>query len=268
MCGKSLFAPWRIDLSRARQAGWYPQVPTKHADVIISHAHKYLFVELPRTGSTAISKELRAHYDGEEILKKHATYRDFLVQASANEKNYFVFSGIRNPLDKILSLYFKYKTDQRGYDNPEIFRRSNPMIAWLMRRQFRFVQSTDASFEEFFRKFYLVPYDDWSSLDHKHLNYVMHFERLSSDFAAVLEKLGLEPVRDLPVVNKTAERKGDFWSYYTPAIQRRAKWVFGPYFKRWGYEFPAEWSAPAPIGAQTAFTLANTLRHAYWRFLR
>ena len=236
--------------------------------MIISHAHKYLFVELPRTGSTAISKELRAHYDGEEILKKHATYRDFLAQATDEEKRYFVFSGIRNPLDKILSLYFKYKTDQRGYDNPDIFRRSNPMIAWLMRRQFRFVQSTNASFEDFFRKFYYVPYDDWSSLDHKHLDYVMHFERLSTDFAEVLNKLGLEPVRDLPVVNKTAEREDDFWSYYTPSIQRRAKWVFGPYFKRWGYEFPAEWRTPTPTGAQFAFTLANTLRHGYWRFLR
>ena len=91
--------------------------------MIISHIHRYLFVELPRTGSSAVSKELILNYDAENILRKHATYRDFLKQASKQEKEYFVFSSIRNPMDKILSLYFKYKTDHRRYDDPETYRR-------------------------------------------------------------------------------------------------------------------------------------------------
>lgn len=236
--------------------------------MIISHKHKYVFVELPRTGSTAISKELREHYDGEAILRKHATYREFLSTASTAEKQYFVFSAVRNPLDKILSLYFKYKTDQRGYDNPDIYQGSNQLIAWLMKKQFRFVQASNASFEDFFRKFYVLPYDDWSSLDHAHLDYVMHFELLSEDFSEVLTMIGLEQVRPLPITNKTAERRDDFWSYYTPEIQSRAQWVFGPYFKRWGYEFPQSWVRSNTVGPGLAFHLTNVFRHVYWRFLR
>jgi hypothetical protein len=129
--------------------------------MIISQKHKYLFVELPRTGSTAVSKELRRHYDGESILKKRATYRDFVAQATAEERSYFTFFSERNPVDK-LSLYFKYKTDQRGYENREIYRRCNPWISRLMRTQFRYVKENDATFSEFCRKFYFLPYDDWT----------------------------------------------------------------------------------------------------------
>lgn len=42
--------------------------------VIISHEHKYVFAELPHTGSTAVSRELRENYAGEKILGKHSTY--------------------------------------------------------------------------------------------------------------------------------------------------------------------------------------------------
>tara|TARA_R110002124_G_scaffold175649_1_gene343464 strand:- start:41 stop:211 length:171 start_codon:yes stop_codon:yes gene_type:complete len=56
--------------------------------MIISHKYKYLFVEVPHTGSTSISEELVANYDGHPILKKHSQYIDFLRQASKEEKDY------------------------------------------------------------------------------------------------------------------------------------------------------------------------------------
>ena len=54
--------------------------------MVISHRHRYLFVELPRTGSTAIHRELIELYDGTAILQKHATYEDFLRGATEIEK--------------------------------------------------------------------------------------------------------------------------------------------------------------------------------------
>src|SRR3989338_4724317 len=79
--------------------------------MIISHKNKYLFIEMDNTGSTAISNELGRYYAGEEILWKHARYRDFLNQATAEEKKYFCFSGKRNPLDLLVTLYFRHKLD-------------------------------------------------------------------------------------------------------------------------------------------------------------
>ena len=236
--------------------------------MIISHSHKYLFVELPRTGSSAVSKELILNYDAESILRKHATYRDFLRQASEDEKEYFVFSSIRNPMDKILSLYFKYKTNHRRYDDPETYRRDNALIAWLLMSQFRFVNRNNASFSDFFRRFYRLPYDDWSSLDHEKMDFVIRFENLSEDFETVLYRIGLTPVRPLPVVNKTANRSKDFWSYYDPEIRGRAEWVFGPYFCRWRYEFPEDWETKGYRSAELMFQFTNIFRNFYWRYLR
>ena len=54
--------------------------------MIISHKYKYLFIETPHTGSTAISNELQENYDGQRILHKHAYYFEFARQASEEER--------------------------------------------------------------------------------------------------------------------------------------------------------------------------------------
>ena len=77
--------------------------------MIISHQHRYLFVELPHTASTAIRRELLANYDGSSILHRHATYIDFERIASPDERSYFVFSCIRNPLDVAVTLYHRLR---------------------------------------------------------------------------------------------------------------------------------------------------------------
>lgn len=236
--------------------------------MVISNEYRYVFVELPRTGSTAISKELQTHYDGRRILKKHSTYRDFLRQASPQEAGYFAFAGIRNPMDKLVSLYFKYKYDHRNYADPRTLRGSSIFVRKLMLSQFRFVHDRGASFPEFFRRYYRLPYDDWSSLDHRRMNFVIRFEHLADDFAQLLQRLGVTQKRTLPLANKTNDREADFWSYYPPGIRGRAKWVFGPYFRRWSYDFPIEWDEPEPRGSDFAFHIANVARHAYWRYLR
>ena len=55
--------------------------------MIISHRHRYLFVEVPHTGSHSIAEQLIRHYDGEPILRKHANVTQFLGQAAAEEKS-------------------------------------------------------------------------------------------------------------------------------------------------------------------------------------
>ena len=82
--------------------------------MIISHKHKYLFIEVPRTGTTTISDILCRHYDGERILRKHSSYWNFLVKMKPEWKEYIVFSSIRNPMDSVVSLYFKLRNSQKN----------------------------------------------------------------------------------------------------------------------------------------------------------
>ena len=238
--------------------------------MIISHTYRYLFVELPRTGSTAISKELREHYDGSRILHKHATYEAFLKVASPEEKKYFVFSGIRHPMDDVVSLYFKYLTDhKRRFSNANKRAKRKGLVGYLTARRFNFVQAHESDFPTYFRRYYRVPYDTWSSLSHKRFDFVIRFEQLQDDFAQALQRIGIEPARPLPAANPTSGRRRDFLSYYTPDIAPHARHVFGPYLKRWNYSFPAEWGDSAVSRwSEWQYRFFGMFRRFYWRHLR
>jgi len=58
--------------------------------MVYSEKYNYLFVQLPRTGNTAISKELIENYSGQRILKKHSKYKEFIKKYGIKE-NLFVF---------------------------------------------------------------------------------------------------------------------------------------------------------------------------------
>jgi hypothetical protein len=238
--------------------------------MVISHRHRYLFVELPLTGSTAIRRELCAHYAGEPILRNHSTYYDFLKIASPEEQRYFVFSGIRNPLDHAVSLYFKYKTDHKQkFTNPKKIQRRKGIVGQLDVLKYRFVTRGEADFPTYFKRFYKIPYNTWSGMSHKRFDFIIRFENLQEDFATTLQRIGLEQVRPLPLVNKTTQKDRDFLTYYTPDTIARAKRVFGPYMRQWGYTFPPEWGV-GEVSAwdQAGFAFFNMFRTVYWRYLR
>jgi len=210
--------------------------------MIISDRHKYLFVELPHTASTAISHELCEHYDGRPVLWKHAHRFEFLKMASAEQKKYAVIAGMRNPVDVVVTQYFKKKTNHQGFfTNPQHWRRNGGHVSDKDLEQFRFIQKDNADFATFFMKFYQLPYDSYGYPDPDDFDEVIRYEKLQEDFSGVLRRLGIEQVRPLPLVNKTSGKEADFWSYFPTHVQKRSTHVFGPYFMMWSYDFPSSW---------------------------
>jgi hypothetical protein len=238
--------------------------------LILSHHHRYVFVEVPRTGSTAISAELRANYDGHDVLRKHASYQDFLRVAPPETRTYFTFAAVRNPLDVAVTRYTRLKHDVQGlYSDARKVALRNSISSRLERRVHDWVQRTDADFERFLKRWYLVPYDTWTTLDHARMTRVLRFESLATDFADTMRALGITPVRDLPVANVTPGKDPDWRGYYTPGAIRRAAWVFGPYMERWNYAFPAEWGdVRVPGWSRVVFQVAHFFRGIYWKYLR
>ncbi|HXV99712.1 MAG TPA: sulfotransferase family 2 domain-containing protein [Anaerolineae bacterium] len=238
--------------------------------MIISHKYKYLFIEIPRTGSTAISQELRRNYDGVSILRKHSDYLEFLKVATPEEKKYFVFAGIRNPLDDAVSLYFKYKTNHKmKYTNPARLATNGGSVTKANITKFSFVQNTNADFPTFFKRSYKLPYNNISSLSHQYCNFIIRFENLQEDFATALQLIGIESKGPLPQKNKTGGRAESFTAYYTPEAIAHAKKVFGPFMKKWGYEFPPEWgdSTVSPL-TQLEFQVVDSVRNFCWKHVR
>jgi hypothetical protein len=243
--------------------------------MIISHKHKYVFIELPQTASSAIAKELKTNYDGQEILFKHALYStDFLKQATDEEKRYKRISGLRNPADICVSNYFKFKTDHENrYSQPRLLKHGflrKYIMRWWNVRQYKNIVGKNESFEDFFNRAYAIPYASWSIIEHKNMDYIIRFENLNADFDAALKTIGVEKVRDIPVANKTAEKTKTFWEYYeTDKAKKRAKYIFGPYLKRWGYTFPESWDKfKVPWYAFALYRCINIARIIFWKYLR
>jgi hypothetical protein len=236
--------------------------------MIISHKYRYLFIEVPHTASTAISRELRAQYDGTTILRKHATYSQFLEIASEEEKQYFVFAGVRNPLDVAVTKYMRYKTNHNQiYTTPRQLVEHGGSVSWYDLMVFRFTQRSNSDFAAYFRIFHRLPYSDAVSRDAKeHAQFIIRFEHLQEDFAEVLRRLGIEQKRPLPQVNKTKAKETDFLSCYSSDITQQATQVFGPYMEEWGYQIPPEWdTGSVSTLSRLNYQMVNTLRDFYWK---
>lgn len=206
--------------------------------MIISHKYRYLFVELQRTASWAIRDELKENYSGEEILKKNSTYHAFCKKATDAEKNYFVFSGIRNPLDRTISFYEKLKHDPKNYISRIAYKKSKTLADRYFLKQYEFVKKNKASFSRYLKKFYYLPYDDRSCMNHDSFDFVYRFENLQDDFAEILHRIGIDPVRPLPIVNKTKGKSSNLRSYLDEDAVKHAVRVFGPFMEKWGYMEP------------------------------
>lgn len=236
--------------------------------MIISHKHRYVFIELPRTGCTAVGKELIEKYDGENILHKHATYREFKKIYPDLVEDYFSFSSIRNPLDSIVSLYEKIRNGYYDFMlNPE--RKKSLYHHFYLLPRLRYVKMYNPDFERYFQKYYIIPYDNWSVLDHDSFDAIIRFESLNKDFMNVLSDIGIKPVRDLPVTNKTREKARHFEEYYTKPIQKRAVFVFGPFMKRWKYNFPDSFNnTEISIKSCVFHYMINLIKKFYWIHLK
>ncbi|NND95681.1 MAG: hypothetical protein HKN45_12535 [Flavobacteriales bacterium] len=241
--------------------------------MIISRKYRYLFIELPLTASTAIAKELVENYAGEPILYKHANYRTFLKQASDEEKAYFTFIGVRNPMDQAVSHYYKYLNDHKGkYSKPQP-RKNGRVKYWLNerghRKRFKFIKDNKASFGDYFLEFYTRPYLDWSLLDESRMDGIIRFEHIQEDFTKVLTDIGVVQKRPLPQINKTKDKARTFIDHYdSEELQSRAIEIFGPYMEIWGYSFPSSWEVGEKAGRfKKRFERDLNLKKVYWSFL-
>ena len=236
--------------------------------MIISHKYKFLFVENPLTASWAIHQELCKYYDGMPILHKHANYYEFRSSAQPEHLEYYIFATVRNPLDKIVSRYFKIRNDQKGvFSNPNSV--NDLVIDYSDLNKYRFVKDRNASFQEYFAKFYRLPYTDMLDLSKRYVNQVLRYENLQSDFFSVLSHLGILPVRQLPKINSTPEKPRSYLDLYTPDLIARAQWVCGPYMRSWKYKFPDEWSTHRlGLSSKIQYEFLNFLKIFYTTYFR
>ena len=238
--------------------------------MIISHKYKFLFIGLPFSASSAISKELHLEYDGEAYLRKHSLYHEFENVATKEELEYFVFAVLRNPMEIAVTVYEKMKANAKGnFTNPDLFSENGGHISKQQRQRFNFIKDNNCSFQQYFKKFHQKPYDNLSSLTIDNCDFVIRYENIAEDYLLALKKAGVNNLRPLPVANKTVGKNKEILAYYTDDIKDRAISIFGPFLEKYNYSFPEEWGVvKIPFKSKLEFLILGVLRKINQKYFK
>jgi hypothetical protein len=238
--------------------------------MIISHKYKFLFIGLPFSASSAISKELHLEHDGEPYLRKHSLYHEFENVATKSELEYFVFAVLRNPMEIAVTVYEKMKANAKGnFTNSELFSENGGHITKQHRERFNYIKDNNSSFQQYFKKFHQKPYDNLSSLTIDNCDFVIRYETFSEDYLLALKKAGISNPKPLPVANKTVGKNKEILAYYTDDIKDRAISIFGPFLEKYDYSFPEEWgSVKTPLKSKLEFLVLGILRKLNQKYFK
>ena len=183
---------------------------------MINHSDKYIFVAVPKTGSSTINSILAGH-----TPKPHLDIMEIKESVSDDIfSEYFKFGFVRNPWDRAVSLYHR----QEG------------------------IQLRDRmSFEEF------IDYHNYATdtcihpTQKKHqldfftnksgnviVDFIGRFENLQQDFNVICDKIGI-PIQELPHVNKSQHKH--YIEYYTEKTRQIVAKKYAKDIEYFGYEF-------------------------------
>lgn len=232
--------------------------------MVISEVNRYVFIGVPQTASTALAAELVENYAGRRIFQKHTDYAMFYRTASPEERNYRILATVRHPLDIVVSKFIKARDDHRNWYASNTVRDA----PWGYRfrpeaREFAFISKHGPDFEKFVRRFYRRIYNSRACLlpDGTH---VLRYEHLDEDLADWLKACGMRLIRPLPLRNTTARKDRRFEDWYDENLRPHAVRVFGPYMRRWSYEFPPDWPKMPPLPIDELwFKIDTQLRRFY-----
>jgi hypothetical protein len=211
----------------------------------VSHELKCVFVHIPRTGGTSIETALGVFGDwrientqsmfgliSSPELSREIRSTAFLQHLTGAQlchllphqfQQYFRFSFVRNPWDRMVSIYSHMDTHME--DSAE--------DAGL--------PLTGLSFEEFlertenFQHVHLMPQQQFIFDDTGNclVDFIGRFESLSSDFAVICEKLGIETT----LSHQNPSTHGDYRAYYNEASRKAVERRYGEDIERLRYVF-------------------------------
>ena len=158
--------------------------------------------------------------------------------------------------------------DVKGnFTNPKLFVENGGHITIKQREIFNFINDTNASFQQYFRKYFNKPYDNFASITLNKCDFIIRYENINEDYLSVLQKSGIKNLKPLPIANKTYGKKNDLKEYYTEDIQDLSLFVFGPFMTKYHYEFPEHWkNINIPISSFLLFRIGIIFRKIKWKF--
>lgn len=177
---------------------------------MISHSHKFIFIQPKKTATSTVHGALYWYMVVDySKISRHAKYSEVL-KLYPESKNYFKFCFVRNPWDRIVSLYCFRKT---------VAKMKVP---------------TDMSFKQFVLTTPLIP-DQYGHIEgFDNFSFIGRFERLQDDFNIVCDKIGILR-QQLPHNNKTNHKH--YTEYYDEETREIVAKKYARDIEYFGYEF-------------------------------
>jgi chondroitin 4-sulfotransferase 11 len=180
---------------------------------MISHSHKFLFIQIPKTATSSIHSVLAQHmeYDYSKI-SRHAKYSE-AAEFYPESKNYFKFSFVRNPWDRLLSFYLFKKTDRANMKIPDD----------LSLKDFILTATGQTKLNQ---HSYIERFDTFS--------FIGRFENLQDDFDKICDTIGVSSCK-LPLKNTT--KHNHYTEYYDNETRRIVSEKYAKDIEYFNYKF-------------------------------
>ena len=199
----------------------------------VDYDRKVIYLLTAKCGCSSIRNSMG--YDNETTIpdkKSFDTGRYVKHRLTAAEKDFYIFSFVRNPFDRLVSLYEnqyrgnpgRYIDSSRANVYINIYDKGFAYFIWEV------LSSTKWNMDIHYKTLYDELYTDGS---HRTLipDYVGRFENLEEDYKVLADRFGFQP---LPHLNPS-ERK-DWRDYYTLKMADRVYQKFEKDFHTFGYD--------------------------------
>jgi chondroitin 4-sulfotransferase 11 len=205
--------------------------------MLISHKHKFIFLSTGKTGTTSIGSLLEKFRDHKVNFYKHCrlTEPSSLIdprdgaekELNFNSADYFTFCFVRNPWDRMLSLYNQLRKPIR----PD---------TWESRKTAHDL-SNRYSFTDFLKKLDHKDFDGYAQSNFyliggngNLLDFIGRFENLQEDFDIICDKIGI-PRQELPHKNKSKHKH--YTEYYDDETKQIVAEKYAKDIEYFGYKF-------------------------------
>mgnify|MGYP000538342229 CR=1 FL=1 len=171
-------------------------------------------IHIPKTAGTSVTKSIY----GTDTKCSHYNWEDLNILLKENFFNYFSFTIVRNPWDRLVSQYFGHVIKEMpGLSIDNYFLRS-------------FVYDEYHDYKRF-----VQPCMDWITDDGNILvDHIIRFENLQDDFNVVCDKIGVEHI---DLTNEGKSKKLHYRNYYSDYTAELIYNKFRTDIEEFGYEF-------------------------------
>lgn len=202
----------------------------------ISHRYRFIYFEVPKTGTSSLKRLLTEHTDLTQMTTLHA----FLKYP-----DYRRFAFVRNPWDRLLSCYLDKIKPDANFENQHfqhgIPKKFHKYGVFRARMGFdEFVHAVAAIPDKFADGHFASQYRRLILEGEIVIDHLARFENFREETNRFLKAIGLDEQIEVPHLRKTARPKS-LAQYYNAETVRAVEKRYSEDIRLFGYEFdPAE----------------------------